>query len=152
MALSSPLAKAGFRIFAASIAPSPPPAPTKVWISSMKRIICPSDLMTSFTTDFKRSSNSPLYLAPAINAPISKEYKVLSCKFSGISPLIILCAIPSAIAVLPTPGSPIKIGLFFVLLERICKTLLISSSRPMTGSSFPSAASSLKFLAYLFKD
>ena len=97
--------------------------------------------MTSFTTDFKRSSNSPLYFAPAINAPISNEYKVLSCKFSGTSPLIILCAIPSAIAVLPTPGSPIKIGLFLVLLDKICKTLLISSSLPMTGSNFPSEAS-----------
>ena len=151
IALNSPRAKAGFRIFAASIAPSPPPAPTKVWISSMKRMICPAELVTSLITAFKRSSNSPLYFAPAIKAPISKEYKVLSCKFSGISPEIIRCAIPSAIAVLPTPGSPIRIGLFLVLLERICKTLLISSSRPITGSSFPSAARTLKFLAYLFK-
>ena len=35
-------------------------------------------------------------------------------KLSGISPLIILCASPSAIAVLPTPGSPINTGLFLV--------------------------------------
>ena len=30
IALNSPLAKAGFKILAASIAPSPPPAPTNV--------------------------------------------------------------------------------------------------------------------------
>jgi hypothetical protein len=50
---------------------------------------------------------------------MSREKISLSFKFSGTSPLIILWAIPSAIAVLPTPGSPIKIGLFFVLLVRI---------------------------------
>jgi hypothetical protein len=35
-------------------------------------------------------------------------------------------ASPSAIADLPTPASPIRIGFFF-LLERICETLSISS-------------------------
>ena len=38
---------------------------------------------------------------------------------------------------LPTPGSPISTGLFFVRRERTCTTRRISSSRPMTGSSFP---------------
>ena len=73
MLLNSPLAKAGLRILAASMAPSPFPAPTKVWISSMNRMISPSLLVTSLMTDFRRSSNSPLYLAPAISAPISSE-------------------------------------------------------------------------------
>ena len=74
MARNSPRAKAGFKIFAASIAPSPPPpAPTKVWISSINKIICPLESITSLITAFKRSSNSPLYFAPAINAPISSE-------------------------------------------------------------------------------
>ena len=72
-ARNSPRAKAGFKIFAASMAPSPPPAPTKVWISSMNKMISPSELITSLTTAFKRSSNSPLYFAPAINEPMSKE-------------------------------------------------------------------------------
>ena len=53
---------------------------------------------------------------------------------SGIWPSIILIPIPSAIAVFPTPGSPIKIGLFLVLLEITCIVLLISSSRPIIGS------------------
>ena len=57
---------------------------------------------------------------------------------------------PSAMAVLPTPGSPTSIGLFFVLRERMCNVLRISSSRPITGSSLPCLASSFKFLAYLF--
>ena len=56
---------------------------------------------------------------------------------------------PSAIAVLPTPGSPIKIGLFFVLLDRTCITLLISSSLPITGSNKPFVAFSVKFAANL---
>ena len=40
-------------------------------------------------------------------------------------------------AVLPTPGSPISTGLFLVRRESTCMTRRISSSRPMTGSSFP---------------
>ena len=73
MLLSSPRARAGFRILAASIAPSPLPAPTRVCISSIKRIMLPSLLVTSFTTLFNLSSNSPLYFAPAISAPMSSE-------------------------------------------------------------------------------
>ncbi len=48
---------------------------------------------------------------------------------------------PSTTAVLPTPGSPISTGLFFVRRERICITRSISVWRPTTGSSLPSAAS-----------
>ena len=44
-------------------------------------------------------------------------------------------------AVLPTPGSPIRTGLFLVRRERICMTRSISVWRPTTGSSLPSAAS-----------
>ena len=44
-------------------------------------------------------------------------------------------------AVLPTPGSPISTGLFLVRRERTWMTRRISSSRPMTGSSLPCAAS-----------
>src|SRR5215211_6565785 len=48
---------------------------------------------------------------------------------------------PSTTAVLPTPGSPISTGLFFVRRERICMIRSISISRPITGSSLDSAAS-----------
>ncbi len=147
MARRSPRARAGFRILAASIAPSDFPAPTKVWISSMKRMISPSEASTSFTTAFNRSSNSPLYLAPAISAPMSRENICLDVRLEGTSPFTIRCASPSAMAVFPTPGSPMRIGLFFVRRERICSTLRISSSRPMTGSSFPLRARSLRFTA-----
>ena len=44
----------------------------------------------------------------------------------------------------PTPGSPMSTGLFLVLLLSICIALLISSSLPMTGSSFPSDARFVK--------
>ena len=62
---------------------------------------------------------------------------VLSFKFSGTSLRTIRCANPSTIAVLPTPGSPIKTGLFLVFLDKIRITSRISSSRPMIGSCFP---------------
>ena len=64
---SSPRASAGLRIEAASIAPSAAPAPTRLWSSSMKRMMSPRWLI-SFITFFSRSSNSPRYFEPATRA------------------------------------------------------------------------------------
>ena len=139
---SSPLASIGFNSCPASIAPSVLPAPTIVCSSSINKMICPSDFLISSRTAFKRSSNSPRYFAPATKAPISSANSFLSFKPSGTSPLTIRCASPSTTAVLPTPGSPIKTGLFLVFLERIRTTFRISESLPMTGSSFWSLARS----------
>lgn len=72
----------------------------------------PSLFLTSSRTAFRRSSNSPRYFAPATRAPISREKMVLSFRLSGTSPLAIRWARPSTTAVLPTPGSPIRTGLF----------------------------------------
>ncbi len=141
---SSPLASMGFSIFPASMAPSVFPAPTMVCSSSIKRIICPSDFFTSSKRAFKRSSNSPLYLAPATNAPISNAKSFLSFNPSGTSPLTIRWARPSTTAVFPTPGSPMSTGLFFVFLERMRPTFLISPSLPITGSNFWFLARSTK--------
>ena len=55
---SSPRASIGFRIEAASMAPSAAPAPTRVWISSMKRTMSPR-LLISLSTFLRRSSKSP---------------------------------------------------------------------------------------------
>ena len=116
----------------------------------MNNIIFPSLFFTSCNTAFNLSSNSPLYFAPATNDPISSEKIVHSFKPSGTSPLTILNANPSAIAVLPTPGSPINTGLFFVFLDNILITFLISSSLPITGSNFWALASSTKSEPYFF--
>src|ERR1700730_2049988 len=67
MARSSPRASAGFNMFDASMAPSAAPAPTNVCSSSMNRMICPSAWVISFNTAFKRSSNSPRYLASIVD-------------------------------------------------------------------------------------
>ena len=56
---------------------------------------------------------------------------------------------PSAIADLPTPGSPINIGLFFFRRDKICETRSISFSRPTTGSSLLSSANLVKSLPKL---
>ena len=50
------------------------------------------------------------------------------------------CASPSTMAVLPTPGSPMSTGLFFVRRHRICTTRSSSASRPTSGSSWLSSA------------
>ena len=74
----------------------------------------------------------------------SAPYKLMS-KFKTLAPTK---AYPSEIAVFPTPGSPIRTGLFFVLLERIWMHLRISSSLPITGSSFPAFAMAVKSFPY----
>ncbi|CFR78856.1 Uncharacterised protein [Mycobacterium tuberculosis] len=55
---SSPRASFGFRIEAASIAPSAAPAPTKVCSSSINRMMSPRVLI-SLSTFLRRSSKSP---------------------------------------------------------------------------------------------
>ena len=83
---SSPRASIGLSMLEASIDPSAAPAPTTVCSSSMKRMISPSDSATSFSTAFRRSSNSPRYLAPAISAPRSRATSFLFLSDSGTSP------------------------------------------------------------------
>ncbi|GBE03385.1 hypothetical protein BMS3Abin09_00300 [bacterium BMS3Abin09] len=138
----SPLESAGLSMLEASIDPSAAPAPTSVCSSSIKRITF-SFWTISFMTSLSLSSNCPLYLVPAIRAPRSRLIIFLFIRLSGMSSAMIFCASPSTMAVLPTPDSPIKTGLFFTLLPRIWSTLSISSSLPTTGSSFPSFASSV---------
>ena len=111
-------------------------------------MISPSLSVTSLITALSRSSNSPLNFAPAINKPISRDTITLDLRFSGTSPETILCANPSTMAVLPTPGSPKRMGLFLVLLAKICSNLLISSSRPITGSILPFKANALRLIEY----
>src|SRR5438105_14218384 len=67
---------------------------------------------------------------------------------SGTSPLMMRRARPSAIAVLPTPGSPISTGLFFVRRESTGINRRISLSRPITGSILPRRANSVRSRPY----
>ena len=144
MQCNSPRANAGFSMFEASTEPCDAPAPTSVCSSSINKITSPADSSISFKTAFKRSSNSPRYFDPATNAPRSSATNFLSRSDSGTSFLAMRNAKPSAMAVLPTPGSPIKTGLFFVRRDKTCITRRISSSRPITGSSLPFRAMSVK--------
>ena len=144
IARSSPRASIGFSMLAASTAPSAAPAPTIVCSSSMKTISSPSAAAISPRTAFSRSSNSPRYFAPASSAPMSSAHTRLPFRPSGTSRATMRCASPSTIAVLPTPGSPISTGLFFVRRESTWITRRISSSRPMTGSSLPVSASAVR--------
>jgi len=137
---SSPRARAGLSIFEASIAPWAAPAPTTVCSSSINRITSPSAALTSSMAAFKRSSNSPRNLDPAIMAPISRATTRFPERISGTSFVAIFWARPSTMAVFPTPASPIITGLFLVRRERIWITRRISESRPITGSNLPSRA------------
>ncbi len=140
---SSPRARAGLRIFAASIAPSAPPAPTSVWISSRNSTTLPTSFTSSISC-LRRSSNCPRYCVPATTRAMSRETTRLSRMRSGTSPRAMACARPSTTAVLPTPASPISTALFFVRRERTWMTRVSSCLRPMTGSSSPLRARAVR--------
>ena len=140
MAWSSPRERAGLMMLEASMEPSAEPAPTMVCSSSMKRMTLPSRRISSITA-LSRSSNWPRYLVPATISARSREMTLLLRRSSGTWPWAISWASPSTMAVLPTPASPSRTGLFLFLRHRIWMTRSISEARPMTGSSLPSRAS-----------
>ena len=145
---SSPRASIGLIMLPASIAPSALPAPTIVCSSSMNVMISPAESVISLRTALSRSSNSPRYFAPATIEPRSSEITRLPRSDSGTSPSMIRWASPSTMAVLPTPGSPISTGLFLVRRDSTCTTRRISVSRPITGSSSPLRARSVRSTPY----
>ena len=85
ISLISPLASCGFRILPASIAPSAAPVPTIPCSSSIKRITFLSFAASSVQA-FKRSSKSPLYLAPAKSKVRSSENILALFRLSGTFP------------------------------------------------------------------
>ncbi|MCY1500328.1 hypothetical protein D9M68_343690 [compost metagenome] len=139
-----PRASAGFSRLAASPVPAAPPAPTRVWASSMNRMIGLGELWTSSMTWRRRCSNSPFMLAPACSRPTSRLRSSTSLRAGGTSPATMRRAKPSTTAVLPTPASPVRIGLFCRRRMRISTSWRISSSRPTMGSSLPLRACSVR--------
>ncbi len=134
----------------ASNDPEAPPAPTKVCISSINKIIS-GFFSNSLIMPFILSSNCPLYFVPATKAAKSSITIRLLNRILDTFLCTILKAKPSAIADLPTPGSPTRIGLFFFLLLNICDTLSISLCLPTIGSNLPSVAYFVKSLPKLSK-
>ncbi len=150
---SSPRASIGLSMLPASIAESPPaPAPTTVCSSSMKVMTCPPASLISSRTALSRSSNSPRYFAPATIAARSRLSTRRPLRQSGTSPSTTRWARPSTTAVLPTPGSPMRTGLFLVRRTRTWITRRISASRPMTGSRRPSSAAWVRSTEYFSSD
>ena len=143
-----PLASAGFSKLAASILPSAAPVPTTKCTSSIKRITR-SSFSASLINDFRRSSNWPRYFVPATMAAKSTSRTRRFDRKSGTLPLAIRWASPSTTAVLPTPASPIRIGLFFVRRLIIVINRSISWSRPITGSNLPSLADLVRSVEYV---
>ena len=148
MSCSSPRASTGFKMLAASIAPSAAPAPTMVWNSSTKRMALPS--RTSSSSRFlNRSSKSPRYFVPATRLAMSSASRRRPWSIRGTCLSAMRWASPSASAVLPTPGSPTRQGLFFWRRHKISTIRSSSFSRQNTGSSSPSAARRVKSRQYL---
>ena len=143
----SPRDSAGLRMFAASSEPSAEPAPMSEWISSMKMMRSWFSF-SSLRMPFRRSSNWPRYFVPATMSERSRARIFRCARNSGTPPSTMRCARPSTMAVLPTPGSPRRIGLFFVRRERIWMIRSTSLSRPTSGSNAPCCASAVRSRAY----
>ena len=146
MVRSSPRARAGLSRLAASPWPAAPPAPIIVWASSMNRMIGMGEALTSAMTCLSRFSNSPLTPAPAWSRPRSRVRRATFLRAGGTSPSAIRRARPSTTAVLPTPASPVRIGLFWRRRIRMSTIWRTSASRPMTGSISPFLARSVRLM------
>ncbi|KAG1440795.1 hypothetical protein G6F57_018911 [Rhizopus arrhizus] len=79
---------------------------------------------------------------------MSSTRSVTSAKAGGTSPATMRSARPSTTAVLPTPASPVKMGLFCRRRVRMSIIWRISASRPITGSILPSRARSVRLVVY----
>ena len=75
--------------------------------------------LTSLIRFWIFSSKEPRYCVPASKPEISMEIISLFLIAAGTSPFTIACAKPSTTAVLPTPASPTRTGLFFVRRAKI---------------------------------
>ena len=113
----------------------------------MKRTIWPSAAWISFSTAFRRSSNSPRYLEPASSAPISSAITRRSRSDSGMSPETIRWARPRRSRSYDA-GVADQHRVVLGPLERTWIARRISSSRPITGSSFPLSASAVRSRPY----
>ena len=98
----------------------------------MKRMILP--LLSASSSTFKRrSSNSPRYLVPATRELAESSIRRLPRSAGGTLPSTMRWARPPTMVVLPTPESPIKMGLLRSLSIKVCMSRRISFSRPMSG-------------------
>ena len=143
-----PRASSGLIMLDTSICPSCPPAPTIMCNSSINTIISPLVSITCLIKFLSLSSNCPRNIAPATIALRSSAINSLFLIFSGTSPSTMRLARPSTTVVFPVPGSPISTGLFLVRRDKIWTIRRISSSRPITGSIFPSLASCVRLTPY----
>ena len=73
----------------------------------------------SFRMFSSRSSNSPRYFVPPVSAPIFSSTIRLPARTSGSFPSTTRTASASTTAVLPTPASPTRTGLFFDVRARV---------------------------------
>ena len=96
----------------------------------------------------KRSSKSPRKRVPASSAPrVEGEDLGVLEQLRARRPASRRCARPSTSAVLPTPASPTKTGLFLRRRQSTSSARCSSATRPISGSSWPSRARSVRFTA-----
>ena len=145
MVRSSPRARAGFSRLAASSWPAAPPAPISVCASSMNRMI---GFGLAFDLVDHRLAAGSRTRPSCRRRPAAGRDRACAARHpssaGGTSPAAMRSAKPSTTAVLPTPASPVRIGLFCRRRVRMSMTWRISESRPRTGSILPACARAVR--------
>ncbi len=132
----SPRESAGLRMFAAFMLPSASPAPTRI-----VHLVDDKDDVSLAADLFNETLHARLKLAAELRS--RDERSEIEQKYLLVAQLGRYVARgdalreTSAIAVLPTPGSPMRQGLFFWRRLRIWMTRSNSSLRPIIRSSLP---------------
>jgi hypothetical protein len=143
-----PEASAGLSRFDASIEPPMvAPAPTMVWISSMKRIA--SGLLQRLEHRLQALFELPAKLGAREQRAHVEGVHLGPSSTAGTVASKMAFARPSAMAVLPTPGVAHVEGLFFRRRHSTWMVRSSSGARPMSGSMWPSAACGVEVCAVL---
>ena len=137
MVRNSPRANAGFRRLAASFWPAWPPAPIMVCASSMNRMMGTGEDFDFFNQSFEAIFKLALDARAGLQQSQIQRADRDVLQGRRTSPCATRSAKPSTTAVLPTPASPVRMGLFCRRRMRISMTWRISKSRPSTGSILP---------------
>jgi hypothetical protein len=114
-----------------------------VWISSMNRMAPCDACANSFSSALKRFSKSPRYLVPASKCTkIQRVHHALGQQPPAPGRRRCNHASPSAMAVLPTPGSPTSSGLFLRRRTQDLRNgpLDLMLRAPPTGQCLPLAS------------
>jgi hypothetical protein len=127
------------------VLPGRPPAPIIVCASSMNRTIGCGERLDLVDDALQAVLELALHAGAGLQQrQVERAHRDVAQRRRHVALRRCAARSPSTTAVLPTPGSPVRIGLFCRRRVRMSIIWRISSSRPSTGSILPGARAAVR--------